>query len=105
MILALQTRCKFCAESAPFYKQVADKTSKQSALHLVAVFPQEADAAKAFLDSLGVSVRDIRQAPLNALGVSGTPTILLLDNTGLITEAWLGRLDPEREAEVLRQIP
>jgi len=33
--------------------------------------------------------------------VSGTPTLLLVDNTGSVAEAWVGKLEPPQEEDVL----
>jgi len=36
--------------------------------------------------------------------VDGTPTILMIDASGQVTNAWIGRLDPGREKEVLSKV-
>ena len=104
VVLVLSTNCRFCTESAPFYNQLVSTASRQSEVRLIAVFPQEIDAAKTYLKSISVSLPDVRQASFGPLGISGTPTILLVDNTGLVTEAWVGRLGPNGEKDVLRAI-
>lgn len=38
---------------------------------------------------------------LNKLGVQGTPTLLLLDDSGTVLQTWVGKLTPEREQAVL----
>jgi hypothetical protein len=46
----------------------------------------------------------VRQAPLSAVGVSGTPTLLLIDGGGAIKESWVGKLPPDKETEVLSRL-
>jgi len=65
------------------------------------VLPQSNDEAKTYLNSLGLSVANVRQSSLMYAGVRATPTILLIDKTGIVTDVWVGRLDSQREADVL----
>src|ERR1041385_3623548 len=55
LLLVLQTNCRYCTESAPFYKELVKGQSAGSDLKLVAVFPNSVDDAKAYLQSVGVS--------------------------------------------------
>jgi hypothetical protein len=48
-----------------------------------------------------VHVDDVKQVPLNTLGVRATPTLLLVNDTGVVTDVWVGRLQPDQEAQVL----
>jgi len=56
------------------------------------------------LESLGVPIRDIRQATLSSLKISATPTLLLLNREGVVKDVWVGKLSGSREKEVLRRI-
>jgi hypothetical protein len=40
-------------------------------------------------------------APLNAIGVMGTPTLLLVDAEGTVAQVWEGKLQPDQEGGVL----
>jgi hypothetical protein len=37
-------------------------------------------------------------------GVRGTPTLIIVDATGVVKQSWVGRLNAERESEVLGRI-
>lgn len=39
---------------------------------------------------------------MGALGVSGTPTMLLADARGTVTKVWTGRLADEEQNQVLK---
>jgi hypothetical protein len=104
LLLVLQAGCHFCSESAPFYQRLARETAQKSGVHLVAVLPQDVAEGSKYLNSLGVPIEDVRQAQLNALGVSGTPTLILVDGKGVVMKSWVGKLTGDREAEVLDQL-
>jgi hypothetical protein len=53
------------------------------------------------LEQLGVSVDEVKQFSLEKIGVSGTPTLLLVDTSGVVKNFWVGKLSPEQEATVL----
>jgi hypothetical protein len=104
VLLALSNKCHFCSESAPFYQRLAHDLAKRSDVRLVAVFPQDVNASKKYLDDLGVPVAQVVQAPLDLLQVRGTPTLVIVDKNGTVTQAWVGKLDAERESQVLGRI-
>lgn len=54
LILALQTNCHFCNESAPFYKRLVESVKNKN-VKLVAVFPNNPEEGKAHLNELGLT--------------------------------------------------
>ena len=104
LLLVLQSGCSFCTESSPFYQRLARETGQRSDVHLVAVLPQDVAEGAKYLNSLGVPIQDVRQAQLGTLGVSGTPTLILINDKGIVTNSWVGKLSGDREAEVLNQL-
>jgi hypothetical protein len=102
LVLALQKGCHFCTESAPFYKRLVREAAKHGRTHLVAVLPNSADESQSYLAQLGVSIPEIRQAWLS--GVTGTPTLILVDHKGVVLRVWREELPPEKEQEVLEAI-
>lgn len=104
MLLVLSSQCHFCTESAPFYQRLAKERETLKNVRLVAVLPQTVNDSQQYLSKLGVTVDEIRQSSLNSIGVSGTPTLILADNTGTVSGAWVGKLQPDKEAEVLDRL-
>ncbi|HMH43181.1 MAG TPA: collagen-like protein [Pyrinomonadaceae bacterium] len=102
LLLVLQEGCHFCAESAPFYQKLTRE--KILGTRIVAVLPQKVSESSVYLKRLGISVDAIRQAPLSSLTASGTPTLILVDDKGVAQAVWVGRLQPQREAEVLNKL-
>jgi len=100
VVLALQKGCHFCTESAPFYQQLVQAASSKG-VKIVAVLPQSVQEAQDYLSSIAVPVFDVRQSSLNPLKVSGTPTLILVDDKGQVAASWAGKLPTAKEAEVL----
>jgi hypothetical protein len=103
VVLALSTTCHFCTESAPFYRELT-KYAKDKHIRTIAVFPQSFQDAAAYLKNENVEVDEIRQSPLSAIQVSGTPTLLLIDLKGTVQGAWLGKLAAQSEKDVLAKL-
>lgn len=104
VVLALSDKCRYCTESAPFYQRLARDLSNRSGVRLVAVFPQDVGAGKRYLDELEVPVGQVIQASLDSMQVRGTPTLVIVDKNGTVTQSWVGKLDSERESQVLSRI-
>lgn len=100
VVLALQKGCHFCTESAPFYKQLVEAATLKG-VKIVAVLPQSGKDAQDYLTSIAVPISEIRQSALNSLNVSGTPTLILVDDKGQVAASWVGKLPTAKEAEVL----
>lgn len=98
MILAISSTCHYCTESAPFYKKLAQE---KASTRLVAIMPQSSDEGRHYLEKLEIVVDEVRQLPSDRIGVEGTPTLLLLDSSGIVRQEWIGKLTPEREQSVL----
>ncbi|MGI9065469.1 MAG: peroxiredoxin family protein [Pyrinomonadaceae bacterium] len=104
LVMALSTQCHFCTESASFYQRVAEQRTTPSNLRVIAVFPQPVSEAQKYLTSLGVIVDDVKQAQLDAMGVSGTPTLVLANRDGVVSDSWRGKLPSAKESEVLSRL-
>jgi len=104
LVMALSTQCHFCSESAPFYQRVAQERAKTGNLRLLAVLPQSVSESQNYLKTLGVTVDDVKQLRLDSIGVSGTPTLLMANGEGIVTDSWRGQLSAEKEVEVLNHV-
>lgn len=70
----------------------------------MAVFLQNEATGTKYLDSYNVKVDKVVSGALDGIGVSGTPTLLLVDENGMVTDAWIGRLDKEKENDVIAKL-
>jgi len=104
LVLALQTGCHFCNESASFYKRIIENTQNKN-VKLIAVLPTSIEKSKAHLNELGLTNLEVRRSPLDSIQVSGTPTTLILMNEkGEITDYWVGKLPSDKETEVINKL-
>lgn len=104
LVLALSTGCRFCTESAPFYQRLAAEAARRGGARLIAVVPQTSEEGRKYLEKLGVAVDDVRQLPLNTFGVSGTPTLILVDEGGVAKRVWVGKLPEAAQDDVIAQL-
>ena len=104
LLLVLDEKCRFCTESAPFYQRLTEATATNSRLHLIAVLPQDVSSSRQYLLNLKAPSEEVRQSRLDAIGVEGTPTLILVNENGEVMEAWAGKLSPEQETEVLKRV-
>lgn len=103
VVIALQTTCGFCNESAPFYKRLLEETKGKN-IKFIAVLPTPVAESTKHLAELGITGFEIKQAPITLLEASGTPTIILTNNKGEITDFWIGKLPVDKESEVIKQL-
>lgn len=96
LVLAISTTCHFCKDSVPFYRKLGGTDVKT-----LAVLPQSVAEAQQYLGNAGVRVDEVRQVSLSALGVRGTPTLLIVNDAGVVTDVWVGKLPPDQENQVL----
>jgi hypothetical protein len=105
LVLVLSEGCRYCTESAGFYQRLAKEKAKgEGSPRLIAVLPQEVGQGQAYLNQLGVAVDEVRQSRMSAIGVRGTPTLILVDNQGAVKESWLGKLSEATEADVMARL-
>ena len=104
LLIALSEGCHYCSASGPFYQRLTKEVSGKKNIGVVAVLPQAVNQARNYLNSLGVSLADVRQASLDDLGVIGTPTLILVNKEGVVTNSWRGQLPSNKEDEVLNQL-
>jgi thioredoxin-related protein len=105
LVLVLKKGCHFCEDSAPFYQRLAANHRAEGAdAAIVAVFPDAADAVNEVVQSEGLGVHALAGVPLEKLKVSGTPSVLLVDKSGTVLNAWIGMLSPKQELEVMRSM-
>lgn len=100
LVFAVSTTCHYCTESAGFYRQLVEQCRQQH-VHTIAVLPQPQAEAQAYLTGEGVNVDEIRQAPLSDLDIAGTPTLVLVDQAGVVKEVWQGKLPSTKEEGVV----
>lgn len=104
LLLVLQKGCHFCAESAPFYQGLTREMDSSKSTKLIAVLPQEVNVGQQYLADLKVPISEVKKINPDFLGVSGTPTLILVNHAGEVIDSWTGKLTPDKEIEVLKKL-
>ncbi|OLE55485.1 MAG: hypothetical protein AUG51_03235 [Acidobacteria bacterium 13_1_20CM_3_53_8] len=104
LVIALSSKCGYCRESLPFYKQVAESQGNNKITRILALSPETKQVADQFLEQNQLSLEAIPSVELNAYSIDATPTIILLDSKGIIIDFWVGKLPERVEQQILDAI-
>lgn len=103
LVLALQKGCRYCTESAPFFKRLKEEVKGKN-IKLVAALPGQVEESRSYLREIGLSDLEVRQSSLDNLQVAGTPTIILVNDKGEVVNYWVGKLPNSKEEEVVSKL-
>lgn len=99
VVLFISTHCRFCADSLPFYKRLAE-LSEQSGFRVVIAASEPEALMSDYLRKNAVKVTAVRTVPPELFKVAATPTIIVADRDGKVAGYWRGLLNGrEREVE------
>jgi hypothetical protein len=101
LLVALQADCHYCSESADFYRRLAKSVEGRKDLQIIVVFPHSPETGAAYLEKLQIPFGELRQGSFEDLKVFGTPTLMLVNNNGIVSNVWFGKLRATAENEVL----
>jgi len=105
LVLALKQGCRFCDESIPFYRKLAElEKSNQIDAHLIAIFPDDPGAVRQLVDTHQLAVQAFPGIELSQMKVEGTPTLILVDRQGRVSKVWIGQLEAAGQADVVTSI-
>ncbi len=105
LVLALRNGCRFCEESIPFYRKLAElEKSNQIAAHLITVFPDDLASVRQLVETQRLAVEAFPGIELSQVKVEGTPTLILVDRQGRVSRIWIGELAAAGQAEVVTAI-
>lgn len=105
LLIAMSTRCHYCIESLPFYKQLAaaQRTSGRET-HVVTIFPNQEAEVRQYVQQNKLDLETVAGVDLEALNISGTPTAVLIDGNGKIRDFWLGKLPQDKEQQIIKAV-
>jgi rhodanese-related sulfurtransferase len=104
VLLALGKECKYCSDSAEFYRRLAAGITSQTNTRLIALFSEKESEAEAYLKQLAVPIRELRYVSLSSLGIKSVPTVAILDRNGVVIDMWVGKLSPLKEAALMSKL-
>lgn len=103
VVLALSTHCHFCTASGDFYRRL-QKIATARGVPIVALLPQPTVEARSYLGNMGLQIALVKQVPLESVNVSATPTLMIINPDGIVTDSWTGQLPSEFEKEVISKL-
>jgi hypothetical protein len=105
VILALSTRCHFCEQSLPFYRELQALQFADRRFQLIGALPQSPTDVENYLQKSGLSVAHLLPyEQLRSAGVRSTPTLIILSSSGVVEGVWVGMLNDARRREVLAKL-
>ena len=97
LVFFLKKDCPFCTSSANFYRQLIDEASKRN-VQCIAVLPNSPEEARKYLQYLELPFENIYTGPVEDSRISGTPTVVFVDQNGIVKSVWIGaQTDREKE--------
>lgn len=105
LLIALNTKCGYCAASVPFYNRLADSQKNGGeSIRIVALFPNKEEEVQQFVGDRQLKIETLASVNYSTLAITGTPTMLLVNKDGQLTDFWIGSLSAEVEQEVLNSL-
>jgi thioredoxin-related protein len=104
LVLFERSGCQFCTQSMPFYQTLA-RTIDRTRVQFVAASLEAKSTTEEYLHQHGVDADVIVQLDSPASHpINGTPTLVLVDNRGIVQDSWVGLLDSRGEQDVTRSL-
>jgi hypothetical protein len=102
LIAVLSTKCNYCTESLPFYRRLLEKQQRaQQATRIVAVFPNPQTEVDQYKQQNQLNLESLPAVNSSTLGVTGTPTLILVDSAGRVVDFWIGKLSEAEQQQVI----
>lgn len=102
IVLYLQTDCRYCAESMPFYRRLIEGFGGKSDANVVVVGYEEEATLRRYADENGLAAAQVRSIALGSAKFIGSPTVLVVRSDGSVAKEWRGLLPGSSEAEIVK---
>jgi hypothetical protein len=101
LVLWLDSRCHYCTASTELYRAIMDLKIRP---RTVVLGREPEDVIRSYLVRYGIKP-DYLQANITQERLfRGTPTLLLLDDDGVVRASWVGELTPAQSKEMLDRL-
>lgn len=96
LLLYVRSSCGYCTDSMPFYQSLSRQRRPGQNIRLVAIGRESEDVTRDYLDRHHVVVDEVVAAGT----IVATPTLVLVDSSGVVQHVWVGLLSTPGEQEV-----
>ena len=105
LLLSLNARCEFCQESLPFYRRLIEEERKAPGkFSLVAVFSNREAEVQDYKQRNQLEMKSVANVNPSSINLAGTPTLILVDAEGRVSDLWVGKLSDAEEEQVIRTL-
>jgi hypothetical protein len=98
-IVSINTGCRHCASVMPFIKRTAEAAGGRA--RLVLIGEQSRDVLQSYLREHQLEGVDFVSLPPGTVKIRAVPTFIITDSEGKFLKSWTGRLNKDREDEVM----
>lgn len=102
LVVAISSDCHFCNESLPLYREV-DRRRKagRAPVGLFFISREPVERLRAFVEGAQISPDGIVSVDFRAIGIALTPTLAVVDSTGMVKRAFYGMLTGQNRRDLL----
>ena len=102
LVVAVSSRCKYCRQSAPFYRSLSQLHLVQpERFQFIVVSGDKPEELSQFLSTNAIAPDQAVTASLKGLGIRSTPTIVVADSRGRVQSSFIGSLSSEQERSLM----
>jgi hypothetical protein len=100
LLLVLRSSCPYCEKSMPFYSKMIAKRSPNS--RVIVVGGESEQVLSNYLKLHEIAVDGVTTVTAASTPSQATPTAILVDRDGVVSNVWRGLLPPDKETEVMQ---
>ena len=101
VVLRGRGQCRACSDSELFYRRLATVVSASPHARLIIISEDSVAETRQWIELAGISVDVVHQW---SDGIEMYPVIYMTDNRGVVTNIWLGKLNPQEEETLLAMV-
>jgi rhodanese-related sulfurtransferase/peroxiredoxin len=103
MILATRRDCPHCKSSTTFFRQIIEQANKQN-IKVEVVSSDSQEDSTGYLTEINLSTLKTHQLSLNKHGFFGTPTLLFVNQDGIVKDMWVGAVNSDNLNMVINKL-
>ncbi len=106
LVVVLSSQCHFCTESVPLYHDLLKaREHANPRTRMVAIGLEDSSTLQRYLKEHDLTFDEVSSVPRSRIKFRGTPTMVLLDQSGTVKGVWAGFLTSEqRKGEVIQMM-